>query len=63
MILGLVWAGQWSAVGLVLTAKSVARFKKMDDKAFAETYLIGTMTSVIVAMISGAMLRAFLGGA
>lgn len=57
MILGLVCANQWGAVGLVLTAKSVARFKKMDDKAFAEIYLVGTMTSVIVAMLSGSFLR------
>ena len=57
MILGLVWAGQWGAVGLVLTAKSIARFKKMDEQAFAEIYLVGTMTSVIVAMMSGALLQ------
>jgi hypothetical protein len=57
IILGLVWLGQWGTVGLVLTAKSVARFKKMDEQAFAEIYLIGTMTSVIVAMVSGAVLR------
>lgn len=57
MILGLVWAGQWGAVGLVLTAKSIARFKKMDEQAFAEVYLVGTMTSVLVAMVSGALLQ------
>ena len=60
MILGLVWAGQWGAVGLVLTAKSIARFKKMDQQAFAEVYLVGTMTSVLVAMVSGALLRLML---
>jgi len=61
MILGLVWGGQWGAVGLVLTAKSVARFKRMDEQAFAEVYLVGTMTSVIVAMLSGTLLRALSG--
>ena len=57
MILGLVCAGQWGAVGLVLTAKSIARFKKMDQQAFAEVYLVGTMTSILVAMLSGTLLR------
>lgn len=52
-----MWAGQWGAVGLGLTAKSIARFKKMDEQAFAEVYLVGTMTSVLVAMLSGALLR------
>lgn len=60
MILGLVWMGQWGAVGLVLTAKSIARFKRMEEQAFAEIYLVGTMTSVIVAMISGMALQALL---
>ncbi|MCP3920034.1 MAG: DUF3307 domain-containing protein [bacterium] len=60
MIVGLVWAGQWAAVGLVLTAKSIARFKRMDEQAFAEVYLVGTMTSVLVAMVSGAALQLLL---
>ena len=59
-MLGLVYAGEWGAVGLVLTAKSVARFKKLDDQDFAELYLVGTMTSVLIAMVSGLGLRAVL---
>ena len=62
LILGLVWVDQWGAVGLVLTAKSIARFKRMDEQAFAETYLIGTMTSVLVAMAGGAVLKVLLAG-
>ncbi len=61
MVLALVWANQWAGVGLVLTAKSVARFKRMDEQAFAEVYLIGTMASVLVAMVTGAMLRQIVG--
>lgn len=38
---------QYSAVGLVLTAKSIARFEKISkDQGFAERYLIGTLLSV-----------------
>jgi len=57
IVVVLVAMGEWGAVGLVLTAKSVARFKKMDDQAFAETYLVGTMTSVLIAMATGLLLR------
>jgi len=53
IVLTMVWLGQWGAVGLVLTAKSVARFKRLDDRRFAEVYLVGTMTSVLVAIASG----------
>lgn len=33
--------------------RSVARFKRLDDRHFAEVYLVGTMTSVSVAIASG----------
>ena len=60
IVVGLVSGNQWGAVGLVLTAKSIARFKKMDEQAFAEIYLVGTMTSVLIAMASGGLLRLLL---
>lgn len=45
--------GQYSAIGLVLTAKSIARYNKIsEDKEFAEYYLLGTLLSTIIAIIS-----------
>lgn len=42
---------QYSAVGLVLTAKSIARYDKISgDQAFAEYYLLGTLLSTLVAI-------------
>ena len=45
---------QYSSVGLVLTAKSIARYNKIsEDKESAEYYLLGTLLSTIcVLMIS-----------
>ena len=44
--------GQYSAVGLVLTAKSIARYDKISkDQVFAEYYLLGTLLSSIVAIV------------
>ncbi|MDO4804134.1 MAG: DUF3307 domain-containing protein [Lachnospiraceae bacterium] len=43
---------QYSAMGLVLTAKSIARFEKISkEQAFAEYYLMGTLlsTALVVA--------------
>ena len=37
---------QYSAMGLVLTAKSIARYDKISkDQTFAEYYLLGTLLS------------------
>lgn len=42
---------QYSAVGLVLTAKSIARYDKISkDQEFAEYYLLGTLLSTICAI-------------
>lgn len=62
VMLTLVVLGEWSALGFVLTAKSVARFKELENKEFAETYLVGTLTSFLVAGGSGLLLRALVAG-
>lgn len=42
---------QYSAVGLVLTAKSIARYERITkEQDFAEYYLLGTLLSTIVAI-------------
>ncbi len=57
LVLLLVLLGQWSAIALVLAAKSIARFEELRDKAFAEYYLVGTLGSVLVAVTTGLGLR------
>ena len=48
--------GQYSAVGLVLTAKSIARYDRISkDQAFAEYYLLGTLLSTICAVLAALM--------
>ena len=43
---------QYSAIGLVLTAKSIARYDKITrEKDFAEYYLLGTLLSTVSAII------------
>ncbi len=41
-----------TAIGFVLTAKSIARFKQLEDKDFAERYIVGTLLSVGIALAS-----------
>jgi hypothetical protein len=46
------------AVGFLLAAKAIVRYPEMDeDGAFAEYFLVGTLTSVGVALVVGTVLR------
>lgn len=63
----LVLGGGLSAVGFVLAAKSIARYKELEDRAFAEYYLVGTLASTSIALCAGMaadrLSRALTGGA
>jgi hypothetical protein len=52
LIATLVLAGGVAAVGLVIAAKTIARFRQLEDRLFAEYYLLGTLASVSVAVIT-----------
>jgi hypothetical protein len=53
LVVTLVLTGAETAIGLVIAAKTLARFRQLDDRQFAEYYLLGTMASVSVALASG----------
>ncbi|MBS0505181.1 MAG: hypothetical protein JSS55_15565 [Proteobacteria bacterium] len=42
-------AGSWEVVAAVVALKTVARFKELDDKRFAEYFLIGSLCSLLWA--------------
>jgi hypothetical protein len=45
--------GQYSAMAVIIAAKSLARFKLIsDDQRFAEYYLIGTLYSILFALLA-----------
>jgi hypothetical protein len=52
LIAALVLAGGVAAVGLVIAAKTIARFRQLEDRLFAEYYLLGTLASVSLAVIT-----------
>jgi cell division protein FtsL len=56
----LVLCNQFGAIGFVLTAKSIARYKQLEDKNFAEKYLVGTLTSTSIAIIITIILKQLL---
>ena len=61
LIVVFVLVGAEAAVGFVIAAKTIARFKQLDDRGFAEYYLLGTLASVSVAVVSALIAKAALG--
>ncbi len=47
----LMLEGQWGAAGLVITAKSIVRFRELDQRRFSEYYLLGTLASFLGAVV------------
>jgi hypothetical protein len=51
-----------ATVGLILTAKSIARYPEFKSKRFAEYFLIGTLLSISIGVVGGLiLLKAFYG--
>lgn len=61
LIVTFVLVGAEAAIGLVIAAKTLARFRQLDDRDFAEYYLLGTLASVAIAAISAYAAAAVLG--
>jgi hypothetical protein len=60
LIVTFVLTANQAAIGFVVAAKTLARFKQLDDRRFAEYYLLGTLASVSVALASGLLAAAAL---
>ena len=43
---------RFESIGIILAIKSLARFKQLEDRIFAERYLVGTLLSLMIAIIS-----------
>ena len=61
LIVAFMLTGAEAAVGFVIAAKTIARFKQLDDRGFAEYYLLGTLASVAVAISSSLVALGVLG--
>lgn len=56
-----VAAGSYEALGFLVGAKGLIRAKEFDDRAFTEYFIIGSLVSVLIAMLGGIAIRYFLG--
>ena len=62
LVFSLVLMGQWEAIGWFFAGKTVARFRELDNRAFSEYYLIGTLSSLLFAAATGLGVRLALRG-
>lgn len=60
IILTLGLMGEIGAIGFVIAAKSIARFKQLEDKRFAEKYLFGTLLSTLISLACVGYVKLFL---
>jgi len=57
LIYFLIIFNQVAAIAIIIALKSIARFKEMDDKNFAEYFLIGSLLSIVVAVFPAILVR------
>ena len=61
LVVVFVLTGTEAAIGFVVAAKTLARFRLLDDRDFAEYYLLGTLASVAVGIVTALVGKAALG--
>ena len=60
VILTAIFSEKHSLIPMLLTAKSIVRFPEVaKGKHFAEYYLIGTLTSFILALLTGIIIKEY----
>lgn len=57
IIVTLVIHNAYPAITFIFTAKSLARFRELEDKAFVEYYLVGTLLSTGLGILGGVVVN------
>lgn len=54
---------RWAIIGagVLVAARPIACFRELESKPFADYYLVGTLTSLLVAFASGILVRCAVG--
>lgn len=53
----LIVTGNLGSIGFVIAAKALARFKELENKDFAEYFLVGTLSSVAGTLVVGFLFK------
>ena len=63
LVILFVCLNNYSLIGFLFTAKSLIRFKELEEKetekGFVEYYLLGSFISILLAILSGILIKVF----
>lgn len=57
LVISLTMVGAYPSIAFIIAAKSIARFKQLDDRNWAEYFLLGTLTSIFLGLILGLLAK------
>ena len=60
LIISLTVVGAYPSIAFIIAAKSIARFKQLDDRNWAEYFLLGTLSSIFIGLMLGLLVQAII---
>jgi len=61
LIISFIVLNEYSLIGFIVAAKSIARFEELKERSFAEYFIVGTLASTLFAVLVGLFLAYYLG--
>ena len=58
LVILLTVVGAYPSIAFIIAAKSIARFKQLDDRNWAEYFLLGTLSSIFLGLMLGLLVKA-----
>ena len=57
LVITLTVIGAYPSIAFIIAAKSIARFKQLDDRNWAEYFLLGTLSSIFLGLVLGLVVQ------
>lgn len=57
LVISLTLVGAYPSIAFIIAAKSIARFKQLDDRNWAEYFLLGTLASILLGLALGLLAK------
>lgn len=57
LVVLLTAAGAYQSIAFIIAAKSIARFKQLNDRNWAEYFLLGTLSSIFLGLVLGLVVQ------
>lgn len=60
LVIILTVIGVYPSIAFIIAAKSIARFKQLDDRNWAGYFLLGTLSSIFLGLVLGLVVQGIL---